>query len=88
MAADFSLREGNLSKEDVDGIVTLLEKVSLPTLPPADIDPERFIELMAVDKKVLDGQLRLVLLGSVGSAVVTDRFNHKNLMDCLEQFCS
>ncbi len=88
MAADLSFREGNLSKEDVDGIVTMLKRVSLPTLPPSGISPGRFVELMAVDKKVLDGQLRLVLLDSVGNANVTDRFNHKNLMDCLEQFCS
>src|SRR5690606_615136 len=33
---------------------------------------ERFLELMAVDKKVLDGRLRLVLLRNIGEAVATD----------------
>ncbi|MFK0572185.1 3-dehydroquinate synthase [Endozoicomonas sp.] len=88
MVADLSFREGKLCKEDVDGLVALLESVRLPTQPPSGISPDRFIELMAVDKKVLDGQLRLVLLDSVGSATVTDNFNPANLMDCLEQFCS
>lgn len=88
MAADLSCREGRLAQESVDGLVALLDSVSLPTQPPSGISPERFIELMAVDKKVLEGQLRLVLLDSVGSAVITDDFSHKNLMDCLERFCS
>ncbi|WP_257263497.1 3-dehydroquinate synthase [Endozoicomonas sp. ONNA2] len=88
MAADLSWREGNISREDVDGLVYLLERVSLPVMPPSGITRDRFLELMAVDKKVLDGQLRLVLLSSVGHAVVSDSFNHNYLIDCLERFCS
>jgi 3-dehydroquinate synthase len=34
---------------------------------------------MAVDKKVLDGQLRLVLLRRIGEAVVTGDFSHEIL---------
>jgi 3-dehydroquinate synthase len=33
--------------------------------------PAHFLEHMAVDKKVIDGQLRLVLLSRLGEAVVT-----------------
>ncbi len=33
------------------------------------------LELMAVDKKVAAGRLRLVLLEALGRAVVTDRFD-------------
>ena len=32
---------------------------------------ETFLTLMGVDKKVLDGRLRLVLLESMGKAVIT-----------------
>jgi 3-dehydroquinate synthase len=32
---------------------------------------EQFVELMGVDKKVLDGRLRLVLLASLGKAIIT-----------------
>jgi 3-dehydroquinate synthase len=35
---------------------------------------EQFLVHMAVDKKVLDGQLRLVLLRHIGEAVVTGDF--------------
>ena len=88
MAADLSCREGNVSREDVNRLVALLERVSLPIRPPSGMTPDRFLELMAVDKKVLDGQLRLVLLDAIGDAVVTDSFSYKNLMGCLEYFCS
>lgn len=88
MAADLSCREGHISREDVDGLVCLLERANLPVMPPSGINPDRFLELMAVDKKVLDGQLRLVLLDSVGHAVVTDSFSRKYLMDSLGLFCS
>ena len=40
---------------------------------------------MAVDKKVLDGRLRLVLLKAIGRAVVTDDFDLDRLQAMLEQ---
>ena len=36
-------------------------------------------DLMAVDKKVLDGGLRLVLLKAIGEAVVTGEFDDARL---------
>jgi 3-dehydroquinate synthase len=44
---------------------------------------EQFLALMAVDKKVLDGQLRLVLLKTIGEAVVTSEFPLATLKACL-----
>ena len=41
--------------------------------------------LMAVDKKVLDGQLRLVLLKALGEAVVTAEFDSAALHETLAQ---
>ena len=43
--------------------------------PPEAVSAERFMQLMAVDKKVLDGGLRLVLLKGIGDAVVTGEFD-------------
>jgi 3-dehydroquinate synthase len=39
---------------------------------------------MAVDKKVLDGQLRLVLLRGIGAAVVSADFDHEILQRSLD----
>lgn len=71
MAADFSWRRGAISEQDLARIIQLLERANLPTKAPADMTPDQFKELMGVDKKVLDGRLRLVLLESMGKAIIT-----------------
>jgi 3-dehydroquinate synthase len=74
MAADLSCRLGWLARKDVERIEALLARARLPVKPPAGLTAERFRELMSVDKKVLAGQLRLVLLKRLGEAVVTAEF--------------
>ena len=46
---------------------------------PQEIGVERFLELMAVDKKVMDGVLRLVLLRRIGQAVISSDFTAEQL---------
>jgi len=70
MAADLSHRLGWLTSNDVQRIERLLARARLP-VRGAHLDVERYLELMAVDKKVEGGQLRLVLLKAIGEAVVT-----------------
>lgn len=88
MAADLSHRIGWLSDADLKRVKRVLEAANLPTEPPSMMTPERFIELMSVDKKVLDGRIRLVLLKSLGEACVTDEFDPTLLQATLEQFYS
>lgn len=71
MALEMSHRLGWLSAADRDRGIRLLQAAGLPVVPPQDMTPEQFLQHMAVDKKVLDGQLRLVLLKRLGEAVVT-----------------
>jgi 3-dehydroquinate synthase len=66
-----SSRLGWISIDERDAAIRLLRSAGLPVVPPADMTPEHFLQHMAVDKKVLDGQLRLVLLRRIGEAVVT-----------------
>ena len=74
MALDMSERLGWISAAERDRGVRLFVAAGLPVVPPLDMTPEDFMEHMAVDKKVLDGQLRLVLLRGLGEAVVTAEF--------------
>jgi len=83
MAADLSARHGWLSADSVERTRTLLRQAGLPTSPPAEMDAGRFMELMAVDKKVVDGGLRLVLLRDIGDAVVTGEFRQDLLAETL-----
>lgn len=74
MALDMSERLGWITTAERERAVRLFLAAGLPVVPPGDMTPEDFMEHMAVDKKVLDGQLRLVLLRGLGDAVVTGDF--------------
>lgn len=69
-AADLSMRKGWLSPQDVERIIALIRRTGLPVNPPAALATERFLELMAVDKKNLDGRIRLILLEKIGKATL------------------
>lgn len=71
MAADLSCRRGAIGKQELDRIVNLLQRAKLPVKAPANMDADTFLSLMGVDKKVLDGRLRLVLLKKMGQAEIT-----------------
>jgi 3-dehydroquinate synthase len=87
MAADLSAREGWISSADYDRILHIIRKANLPEWPPANMTPADFMSLMAVDKKNVDGLLRLVLLRAVGKAEVTSRATEENLSATLSAFC-
>lgn len=84
MAADLSLRLGWLGAGERERIVRLLQAAGLPVEPPPGLGPERFREIMAVDKKVQRGRLRLVLLQGIGRAVVTAGFDPMALDETLD----
>jgi 3-dehydroquinate synthase len=69
LAADFSRRLGWLAEADVERVRDLLVRIGLPTAAPA-IGADRALELMGMDKKVLAGRIRLVLLAKVGQGTV------------------
>jgi 3-dehydroquinate synthase len=71
MAADLSHRLGYLTSEEVAFVERLFEKAGLPLKGPG-LSPERYLELMAHDKKVDAGKLRLVLLTALGKAALID----------------
>ncbi|MGB2941723.1 MAG: 3-dehydroquinate synthase [Candidatus Macondimonas sp.] len=86
MAADLSARLGQLAPGEVDRVQTLLTRAGLPVQAPASLDAGRFLELMAVDKKVQAGQLRLVLLRGIGQGELRADVDSRPLRALLEQF--
>jgi len=74
MALEMSTRLGWISAAERDRGIRLLQRAGLPVVPPLEMTPQDFLEHMAVDKKVLAGRLRLVLLRGLGEAVITDDF--------------
>ena len=75
MAVELSRRMGWLDQQDVDRTIALLEQSNLPVKGPESLSVDEYLQHMAVDKKVLSGKIRLVLLKSIGQAVVTDDFD-------------
>jgi 3-dehydroquinate synthase len=69
MAADLSARLGWLVPADVERVRSLLQRAGLPVAAPR-IGAARGLELMGMDKKVLAGRIRLVLLRRLGEGVV------------------
>ena len=85
MACAFSEVLGWLSAEWVQRATALIARAKLPVLPPSDMNSRAFLKHMSLDKKVLDGKIRLVLLKGCGDAVVSDQFDPKALEVYLQQ---
>lgn len=77
MAARLSTRIADAPPGDADRLAALLERLGLPTRLPDTVEPGRLLEPMRLDKKNLDGRLRLILWDRLGAAharfVDTDR---------------
>jgi 3-dehydroquinate synthase len=84
MAARMSSRLGWLQAADRDRIVRLIERLGLPVAPP-QIGAQRGRELMGMDKKVLGGRIRLVLLRELGRADVVDDYDEPALEATLRE---
>jgi 3-dehydroquinate synthase len=87
MAAQFSVDLGLMPETDARRTVELIRLAGLPVDPPPSnsIDREKFLQLMSVDKKVQDGQLRLVLMQGIGKAFVTADFSLEALAQSLDR---
>ncbi len=70
MAADLSCRMGWINEQDVNRIQQLFIKAELPVVAPK-MGGDKYIELMGMDKKIIDGQMRFVLLKALGQAVIS-----------------
>ncbi|GAB4272212.1 MAG: 3-dehydroquinate synthase [Methylomicrobium sp.] len=85
-AADLSHRLGWLSAAEVERIVALFKRAHLPVVPPAELETERFIDLMAVDKKNVDGDIRLILLKKIGEATLPTGIDRDLLRATLNEY--
>ncbi|SUG53480.1 3-dehydroquinate synthase [Salmonella enterica subsp. diarizonae] len=66
MAARTSERLGQFSSADTQRIIALLERAGLPVNGPREMSAQAYLPHMLRDKKVLAGELRLVLPLAIG----------------------
>lgn len=86
MAAEMSYRLGWMDQAGQRRVNAALQAAKLPIAPPQKLSAEDFLALMAVDKKVLDGRLRLVLMKGIGGALISDDFPLQTLNDTLHAY--
>ena len=84
LALELSARRGWDSDREVDDFRELLLGMHLPVQAPDDMTAQAFLELMARDKKVVDGRLRLILLKAIGDARIVDDVSESELVDLLQ----
>ena len=72
LALELSARRGWIAVSEVEDFRALLRDMHLPVSVPEDMDAAMFLDLMAHDKKVIDGRLRLILLEAIGAACIVD----------------
>ena len=86
MAAAMSRELGLVSPEELVRIHTLIERAGLPTRN-AGVAPATALEHMRIDKKVLAGRMRLVLLRRIGNAFLTADYPEDALERTLQAYC-
>jgi 3-dehydroquinate synthase len=83
IALDLSVRMGWVSDSEISRLRYLLEAANLPVTVPNNMTEQQFLDIMAVDKKVLSDKLRLVLLTSIGCAIVTEEAPQEKILDSI-----
>jgi 3-dehydroquinate synthase len=84
LAAQTSHALGWLSEADTGRVRDIVRRAGLPVAPPA-LGADRALDLMALDKKVKGGRIRLVLMRALGEAVVTADYDPAALRAVLER---
>ncbi|WP_346838513.1 3-dehydroquinate synthase [Microbulbifer sp. SAOS-129_SWC] len=84
MAAELSQLRGTIDAELVQRLRRLLTLAGLPCAAPAEMTVAQFVDAMAVDKKVVDGRLRLVLLRALGDAEIVNDTPRDLLVEALQ----
>lgn len=86
MAAQMSVNLGWIDSDQLTRITNLISAAGLPIQPPSDMTGQDYAGYMAVDKKVLDGQLRLVLMKDLCSSVISADYDPEVLTETLNAY--
>jgi 3-dehydroquinate synthase len=82
MAAALSRDLGLMGHDDVERVRRLIARAGLPVAGPR-VDPERLMQLMAVDKKASQGKLRFVLLEGIGRAALRGGIDERRVRQAI-----
>jgi len=89
MAATMSAKMGWIDESLVKRVYDILIQAKCPVELPVDspMNTELFLKAMSIDKKVANGQLRLILLkGALGNCLFTGEFDEDAMKETIEEF--
>ena len=82
------LNLGHTFGHAIEAAVTNLFSAARLPVKGLTMVPERYLELMAHDKKVRDGRLRLVLLKRIGEAITDDSASRADILEAIGGCCA
>jgi len=75
MAVDLSYRQQWIDSSIKQRTIDLLQKANLPIASPSVMTVDQYMNAMSIDKKVVNGTLKFILLKSLGKAIVTSDYD-------------
>lgn len=82
-AAHLSLQRGYISREDYDQIINILQALHLP-IQVSGLQAKEILQVSKSDKKMNAGQIRFILLETLGHAIMTDDVTDGEILLALE----
>ena len=86
MAAKLSQLEGDLTEACVERVRVLLNQANLPCEIDQEITESQLLNSMSLDKKAIDGNIRLVLFNKLGDARLTQNYSTDNFLEVIREF--
>lgn len=83
MAARTAQRLGQFSEADTQRIIALLQRAGLPVKGPKEMSVDAYMPHMMRDKKVLAGELRLILPLAIGASEVRGGIPHDVVLSAI-----
>lgn len=71
-AAKLSIKLGKLNINEFERIETLIRSIGLPIKIKEDLEVDKFVKIMQLDKKVRAGKIRFILPTKIGEVTITD----------------
>lgn len=84
VAAHLSRQLGWLSSDQLVRIQNVFETARLPVQIPCEMTPIDFYEKMQIDKKVINGKIRYILLKDIGEAVIESNVTQDEVMTAIK----
>lgn len=85
-ATDLSRRLGWIDEDQVKRVIRLLQRAKLPVTPPPGLECAQYLDIMSIDKKNIGGEIRLILLETIGKAKLPCRVDRASLEKTLNEY--